>query len=144
MEKHRLTGSNLKNAEFSHTVHVATPDGGTPYERVLEPGFWALVARDIKDLDEIKVIQQDYSFYAHLLVVRVNKMDVYVREIMHKSFEVATQESMDAGDYEVKWAGRHAKFRVVRKSDNSVMQEHIPTREDALKWIAEYEKALAA
>ena len=145
MEKHRLTRTNLKQDQFANTVHVATPDGGVPYDRVLEPSFWALVSNDFKEMDEIKVIPQDYSYFAHLLVVKVSKMDVYVKEISHKSFEShESQSGIDVGDYEIKWAGRHAKFRVFRKADGAMLQEHINTREEAIKWIAEYERALAA
>ncbi|MEN9903117.1 MAG: hypothetical protein RL651_1781 [Pseudomonadota bacterium] len=141
---HRLVPQALKGAEFASTTHSATPDAGTPYSRVLEPSYWALVASNLRPMDEIKVIPQDLAYYAHLLVVSVSRMDVFVKEISKADFEPVKTEETDLGDYVIKYSGPIAKHRVIRTKDGQVMAENISTKEEARRWIAEHEKAIAA
>lgn len=141
---HRLVPQGLKGAEFASTTHSATPEAGTPYSRVLEPTYWALVSQNLRPMDEIKVIPQDLAYYAHLLVISVSKMDVFVKEISKVDFEPVKTEESDQGEYLIKYAGPLAKHRIIRKKDNQVLVENISTKEEARRWIAEHEKAIAA
>jgi hypothetical protein len=138
----KLTASRMKQAEFVRTIWSATPEHGTPFEALLEPGYWAHVAAFLKPNDRIEVLAEDGSYFAELIVRSTQRVSVVVTLLRKVDLESAAAEQEDA-EFAVKFRGA-AKWSIVRTKDNAVVKEHIPTRKDAERDLGDYLKALAA
>ena len=114
----------------------------TPYEEMFKPEFWAHNAKRIKKDDIIEVRSDDGSFYAELYVRAVGPINVKVQEIFRKNLgeDVATQ----ADRLEVKWAGPRRLWSVIRQSDKQPMKDGFHIKEDAVAWMEEHNKQMAA
>lgn len=124
----------------------AKPEPGTPLEAVLDPKYWAHCSAQLAPENVITVIPEGAPWRAELLVLDAGRGYAKVIVLNHveiESHEVVGDESA-ADDYDVRWAGPHAKWRVVRKSDKKVMIEERATKQDAYLWIASHRKAMAA
>ncbi len=141
----KLVPARLQLAESTMRIFSFVPDSQTPYERVLESDYYAHVASRLEPSNLIQVEAEDSSFWALLLVRVVSGLDVVVVPLIEKRFDQIAVESIDTGgNYFAQWGGRHDKWRVMRKSDNQKMTSGLGSKLDALKWIVEHEKALAA
>jgi hypothetical protein len=140
----KLTPSRLQPSESTLKIFSFVPENGTPYERVLEKDYYTHVANRLEASNIIQAEAEDGSFWALLLVRAVSGLEVLVSPLIEKRFDNVQTDSIDAGDYKAEWAGRHDKWRVMRKSDNHKMTSGLTSKLEALKWIAEHEKALAA
>lgn len=138
-----ITGARIKPAEYLRTIHVATPEAGTTVAQILEPTFWAHVAKQLHISDRIEVIPEDHAFIAELYVLGISDNSAKVVLLQHFDFDIeelanATKEEADAY---VMWRGPHAKFGVIRKKDNKVLQDGFITKAEANKWMASNTKA---
>lgn len=131
-----ILDGKVQGAEFVRTVYHATSDLDTTFEDVVRPEYWVHVARRLRPLDEIVIVSEDASWYARLLVVGSAGNNVRVKAIEYVDFS-ATEVKTPPG-YEIKYAGRIARFRVTRKTDGHVLQEGLQTREDAEAWLATF------
>lgn len=124
----------------------AKPEPATPLEAVLEPKYWAHCSAQLAPEDVITVIPEGAPWRAELMVLDAGRGFAKVVVLSHVSLDAheVTGDMSAADDYDVRWAGRHAKWRVIRKSDNRVMIEERPTKQDAYLWIASHRKAMAA
>jgi hypothetical protein len=140
-----LKDSRMKPAEYSRQVYFVVPETGTPFADVLKPEYWTHVAGKLKSLDRIEVFPEEGTYFAELLVVYAGNNTVRVRELSCVEFgESESQE--EKSDYEIKWSGPIARWRITRKSDNVVLVDgdEVATRPLAEDWLRNYLKALAA
>lgn len=113
---------------------------GTPFEHVLEPAFWANVARKLKMGDKLIVLPRDGAWYGELLVWDAGQNWAHV-----------------SGGHQVRPAFGNApgvadEFEVVtdpvdgvcvkRKATGTVLKKNLPNAEDARRWIISHQKAL--
>lgn len=144
-ETRKLAPARLQYAESTMKIYSFVPEANIPYERVLESDYYAHVASKLEPSNLIQVEAEDSSFWALLLVRVVSGMDVIVVPLIEKRFDQIQADSLDTGGhYVAQWGGRHDKWRVMRKSDNYKMTSGLNSKLEALKWIVEHEKALAA
>lgn len=143
--------TQLANRNFSMKRSMvnewyAKPEAGTPLEAVLEPKYWAHCSAQLAPEDVITVIPEGTPWRAELMVLDAGRGFAKVVVLSHVDLESheVTGDMPSADDYDVRWAGRHAKWRVVRKSDKRVMVEGQPTKQDALLWVSSHRKAMAA
>ena len=160
----KLINPQFKPAEFCRTVWYATPEPGTTIKDVLKPGFWTHVSSKLRKGDRIEVVPTDGEWFVELYVKTSNKVETFVavmREVVlseqvAKTNEKARKDAADIKsgkkkdttreelpDYYVKFAGG-AKWRVMRKEGNAVLQEGIATKELAQQWLDSYLKDIAA
>lgn len=130
----RVFENNLMRAEDVRSVYTITALPDTLPVNYLEPETWAHVPElKLRQGDRIEIMAADTSWYAELLV-RVRAGTIIHLELLqeHKFDAIAGKEH---DDYEVAWAGGHAKWRVVRKSDRFVMIDKLSAKSEGVAWI---------
>jgi hypothetical protein len=138
----KLGASKLRAAEFSRTVYaVVVPLDVTP-EAVLEPEFWAHVAKDLKPYDRVEVIPDDGTWFSELIVVSATAIDAFVVELQHTHFSDHLVGRETTAKFVVNWGGPVNKYRVVRVSDGAMVHKGCLDKEEANLWLADYERAL--
>jgi hypothetical protein len=140
-----LKDSRMRPAEYARTVYFVVPETGTPFADVLTPEYWTHVAGKLKALDRIEVFPEEGNYFAELLVTFSSNNTVRVKELMHVDFD-AEEMGDDEHEFEIKWSGPLARWRVIRKSDKAVLVEgdEVATRPLAEDWLRNYKRALAA
>lgn len=128
-------------AEYQRQDWVANaPEGVTP-DDLKDPGFWALMASNLKPFDRIDVRADDGSWLAEVLVKQADRTYAIVAVLnVYLLDETATQAPAD--DYEVLWRGPQNKWCVKRISDSEVIKAGLGTRAEGNAWLFDYRKAL--
>lgn len=142
----KLLEKSFVSAEFARQSYFACPVAGTPIEKVLEPEYWAHVARKINPHDIIEVIPEDGAYYARLIVLSVGKLSAKVQKLQYEMLSAHTvTPNANAENFDVKWMGPMAKWKVARKSDGEIVSsDSFQTQEDAQKWINSNAKLMVA
>lgn len=125
-----------------YRIHVHPAD--TP-EDVLDPKWYAHVARRLRPGDTIVFVAEDMSWVMRALVRHVGAHEVFLGVIEHKNFDAAPADDMTAPEgFEVKWRGPARKYSVVRLSDGAILKDEFPSKEQAIAYMKNKQKALAA
>lgn len=142
----KLLDKHFLGADFARQVFYATPAAGTTIDDVMQPDYWAHVARRMNPRDIVEVVPEDGSFYARLFVLNSDKLWAKMAKLEHVSFgEGKKPETAKSDLFEAKYAGPSAKWRVHNKSDGSlVANDSFQTRDEAEKWILQHAKQMAA
>lgn len=127
------------------------PDGYT-LEDALRPQFWAHVANQMKSApgerkgvgDIIEIRNFDHSAYAELYVRGVGDNEVFVAVMVDRA--VAPEIKQESAALDVRWNVGKRGYDIVRVGDKAVVQDgaKFPLREQAVAWIAQHAKAMAA
>jgi len=119
-----------------YTIH---PPVGTQPEDVMQPIFWAHVARKLRPMAEIRVMPKDGTWYGIYLVLYADDNSANVQELAIYPIDVS--EGGDSDVYYVKWVSPPLKFGVIRKADNARIQDGFASKKDAVVWMHGYKKA---
>lgn len=140
----KLLEKNLMGAEFARQSFRAIPPAGTKLEEMLEPEYWAHVARKFTPYDIVEIVPEDGEFYARLFVTSTGKL--WAKMVKLEYVELTAKKPVVVVDkYEAKYGGPSAKWRAVHKSDGSlVANESFQTREEVDMYIEKLNKELAA
>ena len=140
-----LTESRRQFAEQWRNVHAINPELGTTLEDMTKSSYWAHVGKMLRPWDKIEVRAEDGSFYAEFIVRDAGRNWAKVELVFSHTFTVpgVTEQTAVDNGFTVKYAGPHAKYRVLRKADNSVMRDGFVTQADAEQWVREHIKSLA-
>jgi hypothetical protein len=137
----------IKLAEFEQSVYSAVVEPGVTREHLKDPKFWSHVANQFRPRHEVKVFAEDGSFFAHYLVVACENTWAKVHELsfhnLTKSEITDEQRQEILKDYLVDWKGG-AKWCVIRKADNVVMQSKLHSKEDGEAWLLVHVNQAAA
>lgn len=139
-----INHTRMKPQEYLRSMYLATANTvSTQPEDLKDPAYWAHVGQQLKRRDVIEVWADDGSWMATCIVLGADRSSakVHVREVIF--FDA---NAMQAGDdalapYKVVERGPHAKWSVVRKSDDAVVHEGEETRAGAEFWMRERQKA---
>lgn len=133
-----ITPNRLKPAEYLRTIHVATPESGTTVEQLTDPALWTHCARSLHVGDRIEVIPEDGTYFAELYVRELSKNSAKVELLRH---HVLTEPDavLDTDEFEIKWGGPNARYRVIRKKDKAILQDNFVDANAAKKWLANYQ-----
>ena len=137
----RIAESEMQPAESQQMFWTVTAPAGTERADVLAPTFWVHVARKLRPLAEINVIAQDCSWYGKYLVLYAHGVDVKLAELGFWALAVDKTAELENDEFRVQWAGPSHLFRVIRKTDNVVVQKGIKTRNEAGIWMFRNSKA---
>lgn len=130
--------------EFMNQRHSVSPASGTPFEDLLRPEFWANITR-MKAGDIIEVRPEDNSYFAELYVLKRERNSATVAVIREPVPLVSAFKPLPGEvRFKIEFAGSHGKWRVVRLSDNAAMRDRFENEADARKWLADYERLVAA
>lgn len=137
-----LGENHLKQAEYQRTVYMASPPAGTTVEQMKRPDYWANTGHLFRPGDRIEVLPEDMAFFAEFIVRDAGRLYANVHVLRNVEFDDEVKP-IEAGDYRVQWAGPAHKFRVMRTSDNSVIQTGFSTKGAALRFAQTIEPVAA-
>jgi hypothetical protein len=133
--------TNILLAEHERREFVGFVPHGVTIDDVLKPSFWAHVAqRFVPFRTYIDVIAEDSSWVARLLVTGADRNWATVHKIYHHQLTENKQEEPES-DFEVNFAPQQ-KWRIIRKSDREVIQKDIANKDEAIKWLKDYEQTI--
>lgn len=137
--------AHLMTVEYKTvTWHIEVPPEVQP-EHLLDPKFWAIVARTMRPGHRVVVDTQDMSWTCTLLVVEASNTSARVAVLSHVDLtKAAASPSMVHGGekYEVRWGSPTVKYRVHRLSDGAVMRDGMDKLE-AEAWVRDRAKVEA-
>lgn len=115
----QLQTGRFKLAEHMRNVFHVVPEAGTPFEALLEQGYWAHISVNLKPGSKIEVHAEDGTYYAELLVRDAGRLYAKVMPIIHVAFDEVTvsQGDFEAAGYSVKFQGPHLQWCVLRGTD---------------------------
>ena len=131
---------------FAMTIWTADLDESMTLDDTAKPEFWAHVADKLNRGDEVKIRAYDKAPLGTLFVRATGQGWAKVGIMERWAAPDAALKEPEGSPYEAKWNVGRRGYDVVRKSDRQVIQpgDKFPLREDALAWIAEHLKAMAA
>ena len=128
-----LLQHQMTSAEFARNVWHVHPEEGVTVEDMLDPKFWAHVAKSLKANDRIEVSPMTGSWYAELLVRGASDTEAAVGLLSWVEFDSAAPVSEE---YEVRFRGRR-RWGVLRKSDGVIVAEDLAIKKMAEDWVAD-------
>jgi len=146
-----LIPPDLKLADYNRNRFLAKPPEGTTIEDILKPEFWAHVARQftLGGGDIIEVQPMGGAFYAELIVAECRKVGLahevrlvklnYVPLVEEPKAQTGGGGGGSVSEYLTMYRGPERKHTVTRRSDNAVISEGHATKQDAQKWLEDYE-----
>jgi hypothetical protein len=138
-DKLRFKQRNFEVNDFVYTAHANTLP-----EDLLKQDYWAHIAQEITPRARIEVWANDGSWMAEYTVLDVGRNWAKVH-MLHKhqlsKLDPAQAEAEAASPYSIEHRGPHARWSVLRKSDNEVVHEGEETRDGAATWLRERLKA---
>lgn len=137
--------TKLLFAEHAVVTFFHSPAVGVNIKDMLEPSYWAHVARDLRPGHKIEVLAEDMSYWAMLMVRDVGRTEAKVVVLQEKKLDAGVDLAKDVDDgLEIKWRGPSAKFSVVRKDGGDILRDGFQTRDAASQWRANRNKNMAA
>lgn len=130
----KILQRHIQQADFVRTVLAATPEPGTKLDDMLQPDYWAHIAKTLKPGYLIEVRSPDGEWYAELYVRSANDNSAHVVPLRVHSFAEAAPKGATQPDVDVKFRG-DKKWSVVRKSDKAVLVEGLDTKGSAEDWV---------
>lgn len=132
----KILKNQISEAEYVRMTWAIKPEHGATLADVVAPEYWSHVSQMIKPGALIQVMPVDNTWWAELIVrgVRERAVDVHVLRSVVFDQEQKPQVVGEVAPYVAKFAGPHAKWRVIRASDNEVVKEGLEKNE-ALDWI---------
>lgn len=110
---------------------VATVPADTLLDDVLKPDFWVHDAKKVYPGASILVMPEGGDWEAELRVRSAGPRHLAVGLLYHKVWaEVAEERDADTL-FAVNWGGPAQKYRIIRKSDSTVVEANFVTKADA-------------
>jgi len=140
--------SDMRRPNSASTVpwSLILPEGHT-VEDTLRPAYWSSIARffDGKFHNFIDVLNDEHSLYARLYVRAVQENQMIVTQIGETQIFGPVAVEIDSA-LEPRWNVGKRGYDIVRKADGMVIQDgsKFGVKEQALAWIADHVKKLAA
>lgn len=131
-------------AEHTVVVYHHSPEFGVTLDDVLKPDYWTHVAPSLRVGHRIELLAADGSWWAMLIVRAVGRHDAVVQALSKVDLGEHEPALTEDSPYEVKWRGPAKKFGVVRKADSEVIRDEFPVKEQAIQWMQNHMKSLAA
>jgi hypothetical protein len=139
-----LNMARFREASFERTVWAATPEAGVALDSLLDPAYWAHVAKRLKPWDWIEVRAEDGAYWALLLVIDASATSAKVQVLHRVELQAVKPEDAPAAPFKADWGGPTHKHRVLRLSDKQVMKTGFATKDEAEQWIKSHMRAMAA
>ena len=145
----RLKAVNMRLADHKRKNFAIEIDAGTTFKEILDPDFYSSVAAKLHQYDVLEAIAKDNSFWAMLLVEKIQGTSVVVREIKHIDFTKSAEGAKLAAEvkaaYKVKHMGENnwCVLRNGEKGDELVI-EGLHSKKDAEKAKTKHIAEIAA
>lgn len=140
-----LDPQRMQTAEYVRRDWVCTAEEGTTVDDVLEPAYWAHIARQLTMYDHIEVRVDTGEFLLELLIKQVGPNWAQVVLLHHHDLAGTAAPGAAVGEeFEALFKGPLRKWCAFRKSDNALLVEKIESKALVLEWIASYERTILA
>ena len=131
----RIQQARFKQAEGVRNVYYITAEVGTEWSDVMNPDYWAHIARTLRPADLVEVMDEGGTFYGRVLVIEVKQVAVVVQQLDLYDLTKLPKGAVSADDvYSIDWKGPHLKFVIMR--GNIRAAEGFASREDAQRHLA--------
>lgn len=140
-----LGANGLKVADSVRNVYQITAAADTTPEDLLDPKYWAHVARLLRLGDRIEVLAADTSWYAELRVMEVGRTEALGARLAFtlRPVSLSNENVLPAlNDFEAKPYG--ATWQVFKIGQPDPVKKDLPDKIAAEKWIAAQRRAMAA
>lgn len=125
----KILPSSIKPSEYVRTAYAIEVKHGQSFDDFKNPEAWAHISSELKIRDKVELLPEDGSFYAEGIVTGLTKTSVKVYFYLYTELS-ASQSKNKESPYEIGFAGKH-KWRIVRKSDEAIIQHGFESREAA-------------
>jgi hypothetical protein len=129
--------------EHRNPGHWICVEPGTTLEQLLEPAFWANVARHLRPNVTVEVHWDDSSQFAELYVTSAGRNWAAVSLLRHHELARHAPVSQEA-QFKVAWMGPVDKFAVIRLKDSAKIKAGFATEALAQAFLGQYLQQLAA
>jgi hypothetical protein len=130
----RVFENDLMDAEYARTVHVLKGLPGTFPENYLEPETWAHIPETkLRQGARIEITAEDGSWFCELLVRSRKGSIIHVEMLREHKFDAIDGKEHDA--FDIEYAGKVARWRVMRRTDRAVLVDKLATKSEAVQWI---------
>lgn len=134
--------TTIHTAEHSVVTYFHSPEEETSFETTLKPEYWTHVASKLRAGCRIEMLAADGTWWA-MLIVRAAGRNTAQVAVLHK---VALDKMPDPEIAEmpayVKFRGPTALWSVLRKADDEVLRDKMPTRGEAEQWLKNHMTSL--
>lgn len=135
-------GNDFHAAQTKRNIWRVIVKQGTPFEALLQYGYWLHVATKLRPYDVVEAIAEDGSWASDLLVhVADNHGALMVVKIPPIHLQVEGQMPQHSGALRVEFAATRG-WRVVRISDAVTLQENLPSELAAKQWAVMHERTM--
>jgi hypothetical protein len=143
-----LHADRMRSTEYVRNIWQVTPEVGTEPEELLAPDYWSHNAHQLRQRDRIEAWAEDLSWYAEYLVLDVgrNWAKVHLCENTIQEFHAfePRRANMILPGHTVAYKGLFAKWCAIRDKDGVILKDKCETEGEALSWLSEHAKSLAA
>lgn len=137
--------TRLTPFEHGIVVYLHSPQAGETVADTMQPGYWAHVARFLRPGYQIELHWQDMTKMARFVVLSVSSIEAIVVPLWVvdlASIEVpGAREAKASGRYEAVFRGPVEQWSVVERATGNVASSKMATRQDADRFIVNYEKS---
>lgn len=128
-------------AEFERQDWIVNAEEGTLISDIVDPGYWAHMAAQMKPYDRIEVRLETGEWIAEVLVLSTDRNWAKVHLLVKYDIAPELVNSISPLQHAVEWKGVQKKHCVIRKSDQKIVQEGFEDKNKALQWLANHERA---
>lgn len=121
---------------------------GIEFDRILDPKFWASIARLCKPFDEIVVKAEDGSYYGRLLVMNVMPFAMQVGKLEYYELDkletISEKESASLKEdaYKVEFDGTN-KWKVISSQGKEIISKGHTSKKEAEDALRDYLKRMS-
>ena len=136
----QLLPRRMKPAEEVSTRYAVTLPPEHVHDDLLDPAYWAHVAVQLQPGNILEVRTDNGSHYGRFYVTECSRNHAKLFELEWVKIEKDATEIPD-DVYVYAWKGPTLKHCIIRKSDGAIIHEQMPSKADAMQWIANERKA---
>lgn len=138
-----LRANRFTDASYVRNFWSVSAEVGTTKQDMMKPEYWAHVANMLKPCDRLEVQVEDGSYFAEFIVRTCGNTWATVSLINERKLQ-DVESPKEAVQFEAQWKGASLKWCVVRLSDKQNIHEGAASEQEAMTWMQDYEKAIAA
>lgn len=149
--KRRLMERQAAVASFKYNTWAVDLDEAQSLDDVMDSHFWASIAEKIMGQDKtapkgwgdlIQIRKRDTEQFLEVMVVSIGKG--FVKVVPLRGYEPKAVSEPETAPLTTRWNPGKKCREVIRKSDKMLMASNFQTQEEAVAWIADHMKAMAA
>lgn len=128
--------TTIEESSYARTVWQVKPDPSVKVENLLDPNYWAHVAKRMKAGDRVEAIPDDRSYFAEFFVLAASSNWVKLVKLRNVQL-IKGNKPMEKDGYVVKFAGQH-KWRV--EKDGEILSKNHDDQKSAAEWLTNHIK----